>query len=135
MSLPLFGYPLLAQANRLELMGRGMRASRERVGLVDLWPMGLALLAIIAIAIAYNTWKQRNDFRVKCNDPKKLFRERCAIDELNVGQRRVVSSLADACEFDQPAQVFIMPSVFGDCIPNKLAGKADQLRELKSKLF
>ena len=135
MSFPLFGYLILAQGNRLEQMGRGMRASRERVLLTDLWPLGLALLVIIMGATVYNAWKQRNDFREKCNDPKKLFRELCKIHELNASQRRLLCSLAEACEFDQPAQVFLMPSVFHCNVPAKLAGKADQLQQLRTQLF
>ncbi|QDS99661.1 hypothetical protein [Adhaeretor mobilis] len=135
MSYSLFGYLILAQGNRLEQMGRGMRAARERVQLVDLWPMALALLVIIVGVTAYKAWKKRNDFREKCNNPKKLFRELCAIHELNVSQRLLLSSLAEACEFDQPAQVFLVPSVFEYNVPAKLSSKADQLRALRTQLF
>lgn len=135
MNLSLLAYSLLAQGNRLEQMGRGMRASRERVQLVDLWPLALGLFLIIGGTLAFNAWKRRSDFKEKCYDPQKLFREMCAIHKLNGSQRRLLKSLADACEYDQPAQVFLMPSAFEQQLPGKLAGKAEQYKQLRGLLF
>lgn len=135
MNLSLVSYTLLAQGNRLEQMGRGMRASRERVQLVDLWPLALGLLLIIGVTTAYNAWKRRRDFKEKCYDPQKLFRELCAIHQLNGSQRRSLKSLADACEYEQPAQVFLIPSAFEQQLPSKLSGKAEHYKQLRGLLF
>jgi hypothetical protein len=126
---------LLAQATRLEQMGRGMRLSQSRVTLFDLWPLALTFLTLIVAITAYNSWRRYHDYRERCDDPQKLFRELCAMHKLDRAQRRLLEALVQTVGFEQPAQVFLAPSVFGRQLPPTLNKKAAQYQTLSSQLF
>lgn len=126
---------LLAQVSREEF-GRAFRGATSQLHWTDLIPYAVAaVLGVVGVAL-YRHLKRRNDMTLWCDDPHKLFRELCLVHELDRPSQRLLSRLAAAWQFPQPAQVFLTPAAFDrDRLPDSLRAKATELDQLRQRLF
>lgn len=126
----------LAQLDHWQRLGEGLRGSRTRVDFADLLPYLLLTVAVGAGVAAFVGWRRRNDFSRRADDPHKLFRELCAIHQLDVSSQSLLKQLAAEMHYKQPAQVFLSPSVFEKPgLPAALEAKAPQFQALRQRLF
>ena len=127
--------PLLAQVYREDL-GRGFRGATSQLKWTDFLPY-IAATALMAGGFAiYAYLKRRSDMTVRCDDPKKLFRELCQAHGIDSRGRRLLWRLASAWNFAQPAEVFLTPAAFEPSrVPGDLRGRLDELKQLRSRLF
>ncbi len=119
-----------------EEFGRGFRGATSQLSWTDLIPYVLAaVFGGIGIAV-YRYVKRRNDMTLWCDDPHKLFRELCQVHQLDRHSQRLLTRLAEAWQFPQPAQVFLTPAAFErQRLPESLHGIAADLDELRRRLF
>lgn len=127
---------LLAQMSRWQRLGDGLRSSRSRIELADLLPYAIGA-AVIGLGIwGAMQWIKRNDTSLPCDDPWKLFRELCHAHGLDGSSQRLLRKLAETRQLQQPAEVFLTPSVFDTSkLPPALQSQSQQLRNLRARLF
>lgn len=136
MNFPLLATFLLAQFSRWQRLGDGLHRSHDRVGFSELLPY-LIGMAVIGIGIAvFVKIRRDNDLSQPCNDPQKLFRELSRAHGLDRSSQRLLRQLAADFGLEQPAEVFVTPSIFQtDQLPEQLHSDAVQLQKLRERLF
>lgn len=127
---------VLGQLSRWKHLGDGFRGSRNRVDWAEAWPYLVAALAIATTVTALIAYRRHYDFARRTNDPPRLFRELCAIHQLNRTHRTLLWRLAESLEYAQPAQVFLTPSAFQPAnLPATLQKHAATFAMLRERLF
>ena len=70
------------------------------------------------------------------NSPSRLFHELCRAHRLDLANRRRLKKLAAAENAESAAALFVEPKYFDAAnIPQSLNSSANELRQLRSKLF
>ena len=95
--------PLLAE------IGDNFPNSGPRLNWSDLWAWGVAAVVAAIVAAIVMRVQKRNDMEEYCDNPWKLFRELCQVHALDGASQRLLAQLAQARQFEQPAQVFVSP--------------------------
>jgi hypothetical protein len=117
-------------------IGDNFPSSGQRLNWSDLWPYGIAAAVAALITAIVVQIRNRNDMTVRCDNPWKLFRELCQVHGLDGPSQRLLAQLAQARQFEQPAQVFVSPGAFEPTgLPPALRERADQLLRLRGLLF
>jgi hypothetical protein len=127
---------LLGQLSHWQRLGDGFRSSANPWQISELAPYlaGLGLAALVGLLV--HLWRQRNDMSLRCDNPRKLFRELCQAHRLDAQQRRLLLEAAEAACPHQPALIFLQPQAFAvERLPAALAGRADELASLRERLF
>ena len=127
---------VLAQISKWKHLGDGLKGTRSPIEFSDAWPYMLIAAGLAGAAFLFVYWKRRRDFSRRCNDPYQLFRELCAIHELNGSHQRMLKRLAQELQLHQPAQVFLTPSAFGESgLPESLRDREQEYAVLRDRLF
>jgi hypothetical protein len=117
-------------------IGDNFPQSGKRLNWSDLWAWGIAAVAAAALAAFAAHIRRRNDMEERCNHPWKLFRELCLVHNLDGASQRLLTQIAKARHFPQPAQVFLTPAAFEPTdLPPWMKDKSDQLLKLRAQLF
>jgi hypothetical protein len=127
---------LLGQLSHWQRLGDGFRSSTNPWQMSELAPYlaGLGLAALVGLLVHF--WRQHNDMSLRCDNPRKLFRELCQAHGLDAQQRRLLLEVAEAACPYQPALVFLQPQSFAaERLPPALAERAAELTSLRERLF
>lgn len=114
-------------------------SQRFQTGGTEISLLHVALLAVLALGGAGIWWAvghfgaQREGHSYY--SPRRLFRELCAVHELDWASRRLLRQLARAHRLAHPAQVFVEPRWFDGQLPPELEAHRVQLAALKAGLF
>ena len=123
-------YTLLAE------IGDNFAPSGRRLNWSDLWAWGVGAVVAAIIAVIVVQLRKRNDMEQRCDNPWKLFRELCAVHQLDGANQRLLTQLVRVRRFEQPAQVFLTPAAFEPAdLPQPLKDRADQLLKIRAQLF
>lgn len=117
-------------------IGDNFPRSGPRLNWSDLGAYGVAAVvgAIVTAVVLYV--RRRNDMTVRCDSPRKLFRELCQIHGLDRPSQRLLASLARVRGHEQPSQVFLSPESFDAVdLPASWRPRAAHLRRLQIVLF
>jgi hypothetical protein len=126
----------LAHPLLLAEIGDNFPTSGPRLNWSDLWAWGVAAIIAAIVAAIVMRIQKRNDMEEYCDNPWKLFRELCRVHNLDHASQRLLTQVAQARKFPQPAQVFLTPAAFEPAnLPAALKDKADQLLRLRGQLF
>jgi hypothetical protein len=127
---------MLAHQPLFAEIGDNFPNSGPRLNWSDLWAWGVAAIVAAIVAAVVMHVRRRNDMEEYCDNPWKLFRELCRVHNLDRASQRLLTQVAQARKFPQPAQVFLTPAAFEPAnLPPGLKDKADQLLRLRSQLF
>ncbi len=125
---------LLAQLSRWQRMGDGLRGPGTRIELSEILTYSIVLALVGMLIWAALRLRKRNDMNQRCDDPWKLFRELCQHHGLDRFERRLLKKLVSARQLQQPAELFVTPSVFDPAgLPSDL--NEDKVRNMKARLY
>ncbi len=131
-----FQLTLLAAGDAFRNMGSGFRDKKEHFQPTDLIVWGLAFAGVFAGLIVLSRIVARHDKAELYNSPRALFRALSKVHGLSAQERRVLKRLARQRNLDPVASVFLTPEAFDtETLGKSLAGQADRIRALESRLF
>ena len=117
-------------------IGDNFPDSGKRLNWSDLWAYGIVALVAIVVAVIVIRIRNLNDMTQRCDNPWKLFRELCLVHNLDRPSQRLLTQVAKARKYEQPAQVFLSPAAFEPAgLPPNLRDRAEHLLKLRSQLF
>lgn len=127
---------IFGQLSHWQRLGDGFRSSANPWQMSELAPYlaGCGLVALVGLLV--HLWRQRNDMSLRCDNPRKLFRELCQAHRLDAQQRRMLLEVAEATCPHQPALIFLQPQAFAaERLPSSLVERTTELASLRERLF
>ncbi|MEN1680629.1 MAG: hypothetical protein AAGJ46_13655 [Planctomycetota bacterium] len=133
---------LLAVCNAAPLLASNWQRMGDRFGanagvnlselLIVLGVCVAAAAAILLIRFGTQWWEVNS---TKPN-PARLHRELSSVHGLTGRQSALLKTLAELCEVEEPAEVFLRPELFAvRSLPEELVDRSDELDELAAVLF
>lgn len=130
-----YGLYLLAEAGRIENMGRKFRGG-EKLKAIDLLIWLLVLSGMVLGFWLLSLLKDRQDSVRRVNSPRKLYHELCKLHGLNYFQRRLLRQIARWQRLTQPTKLFLEPErLEAHNLSPRLRARWGEIASIGRKLF